>query len=484
MATAYLLFFPIVVLVALAVYVLLQNPRGAANRLFALYMFSLTISTCAILVMSTTPSMALASISAATIVITVFCLNGSLLSAIVLALYFRRHLLRWYGLPLLLALGLAFSAVVVTDICTEQCYFVALPGGMLGQGYIPTDVYMAGPQSAMLMAWFFGGIALAIGLLVAAWFRAPRGERAPIGWLLISLLVSGGLNPLLPAHPLTPTLNPLFFSAVFAVVAARYRIFLPAEVTLSAVFESANEGMLICDRRGLVQQANRAFEKLSGTDADTVLDQSPTTLLAPLWEQAGQDMDKLEAWLAQGKSGESYSQLLHLQQRVLVVSAGPIQDQRGHRVGSLLTLRDVTEQERVRQALEEQARLAETVQELSAPLVPVMEGVLILPLVGGIDSERARSITNEILQAVARERARVLLIDVTGIPVVDTMVANLLVQAVRAVRLLGCETILVGIRAEVARTMVQLGLEMEGLQTRRSLQDGLAYARKRLQGES
>jgi anti-anti-sigma factor len=162
--------------------------------------------------------------------------------------------------------------------------------------------------------------------------------------------------------------------------------------------------------------------------------------------------------------------------RLLAVAAVPITDNQLRTQGCLFSLRDVTEQERARQAAVVQSRLAETIRELSAPIVPVMEGILILPLVGAIDSERAPTILQHMLQSIRQQRARTILIDITGVPVVDTVVAKYLLQAVQAAQLLGCQGILVGIRAEVARTLVELGLDLSGLVTKGSLQDGLAFA--------
>ncbi len=132
--------------------------------------------------------------------------------------------------------------------------------------------------------------------------------------------------------------------------------------------------------------------------------------------------------------------------------------------------------EELRVASEQQRRLLEMIQELSTPLVPIVEGVLVLPLVGTIDSQRAQQIMDVLLQGIAQERARVVILDITGVPVVDTSVANYLLQATQAVRLLGAECILVGITPEVAQTVVGLGVELAGLITRSDLQGGVEYA--------
>ena len=127
-----------------------------------------------------------------------------------------------------------------------------------------------------------------------------------------------------------------------------------------------------------------------------------------------------------------------------------------------------------------QSELLNLVQELSTPVVPILPGVLLVPLVGSIDSERGRQILERLLQEVERRGARIVLVDITGVPVVDTAVAQMLLQAVQATQLLGGEAVLVGIRPEVAQTLVGLGVDLSGMTTRSDLQGGVAYALRQI----
>lgn len=115
-------------------------------------------------------------------------------------------------------------------------------------------------------------------------------------------------------------------------------------------------------------------------------------------------------------------------------------------------------------------------QELSAPLIPIFENITIMPLVGTIDTERAKSIMENLLQGVVKHRAQVVLIDITGVPVVDTMVAHHIIQASEAVRLVGAKCIIVGIRPEIAQTIVNLGINLTQVMTKNSLQKGIEAA--------
>lgn len=115
-------------------------------------------------------------------------------------------------------------------------------------------------------------------------------------------------------------------------------------------------------------------------------------------------------------------------------------------------------------------------QELSAPLIPVMDNITIMPLIGTIDTERAKLIMENLLEGVIKHNADVVLIDITGVPVVDTMVAHHIIQAAEAVRLVGSTCILVGIRPEIAQTIVNLGIDLGKFPTKSSLKKGFQKA--------
>ncbi|EMG26862.1 RsbT co-antagonist protein RsbRA [Listeria fleischmannii] len=115
-------------------------------------------------------------------------------------------------------------------------------------------------------------------------------------------------------------------------------------------------------------------------------------------------------------------------------------------------------------------------QELSAPLLPIFDHISVMPLIGTIDTERARQIMENLLMGVVKHRSEVVLIDITGVPVVDTMVAHHIIQASEAVRLVGCQPMLVGIRPEIAQTIVNLGIELDKIITTNTLKKGMERA--------
>jgi anti-anti-sigma regulatory factor len=131
---------------------------------------------------------------------------------------------------------------------------------------------------------------------------------------------------------------------------------------------------------------------------------------------------------------------------------------------------------RLQAAVEEKERLLKTVGELSSPVIQVWENVLVMPLVGAIDSARATRITEDLLTGINKYQAEIVIIDITGVPVVDTSVANHLIQTIKAAALLGARCVVVGISSEVAQSLISLGVDLSGMVTRSNLQAGVRYA--------
>lgn len=115
-------------------------------------------------------------------------------------------------------------------------------------------------------------------------------------------------------------------------------------------------------------------------------------------------------------------------------------------------------------------------KELSTPIIPILDKISVLPLVGTIDTTRAKLIIENVLEGVLKHKSEVLLIDITGVPVIDTMVTHHIIQAVKAVKLLGTTCIIVGIRPEIAQTIVSLGIDLDEFMTAGTLQRGVEEA--------
>lgn len=136
-------------------------------------------------------------------------------------------------------------------------------------------------------------------------------------------------------------------------------------------------------------------------------------------------------------------------------------------------LAEIAERKRSEETIRAQSA---TIRELGTPLIPLVDGVVLMPLIGTIDSLRAEEVMQTLLAGVAQNRAKIAILDITGVPVVDTQVANALIQAAQAVKLLGAQVVLTGIHADVAQMLVQLGIDLRGIITYNLLQSGITYA--------
>jgi rsbT co-antagonist protein RsbR len=122
----------------------------------------------------------------------------------------------------------------------------------------------------------------------------------------------------------------------------------------------------------------------------------------------------------------------------------------------------------------------QALQELSTPIIPVLDRIVVMPLVGSIDSMRARDITRALLMGIRQHRAKIVILDITGVPIVDSGVADHLNKTIQAARLKGARTIVTGISDAVAETIVDLGIDWGGVETLGDLQTGLVTALNRM----
>jgi len=125
------------------------------------------------------------------------------------------------------------------------------------------------------------------------------------------------------------------------------------------------------------------------------------------------------------------------------------------------------------------ARQQEDMLELSTPVVKLWEGVVALPMIGTLDSARTQIVMESLLQRIVETGSEIAIIDITGVPTVDTLVAQHLLKTVTAIRLMGADCIISGIRPQIAQTIVHLGVDLEGVTTKATLADALALAFKR-----
>jgi rsbT co-antagonist protein RsbR len=247
--------------------------------------------------------------------------------------------------------------------------------------------------------------------------------------------------------------------------------------TFYALAENAPDGVLVASLEGEISYANTAMRALLGFDGNQMLgvqvlahlDAPPETL-----EEIGVEIAANGSWRGplnyrrrDGNSVRCQASSFLIQIGDSAVIASIVRD---------LTSQQRAEQERI--ALQDQVIAAQqaALRELSTPLIPLADHVVAMPLIGSIDSARAQQIIEELLTGVVANRATTAIIDITGVPIVDTQVAGALLRAAQAVELLGSRVVITGIRPEVAQTLVGIGVNLGSIATRATLQDGIAYA--------
>jgi rsbT co-antagonist protein RsbR len=247
--------------------------------------------------------------------------------------------------------------------------------------------------------------------------------------------------------------------------------------TFYALAENAPDGVLVASLEGEISYANTAMRALLGFDDNQV---SGVQVLAHL-DAPQATLEEMGVEIAASGSWRGSLNYRRRDGSIVPCQASSFLIQSGDTAVIASIVRDLTEQQQAEQeriALQDQVIAAQqaALRELSTPLIPLADHVVAMPLIGSIDSARAQQIVEELLTGVAANRATTAIIDITGVPIVDTQVAGALLRAAQAVELLGSRVVITGIRPEVAQTLVGIGVNLGSIVTRATLQDGIAYA--------
>ncbi|WP_437336256.1 PAS domain-containing protein [Sorangium sp. So ce394] len=263
----------------------------------------------------------------------------------------------------------------------------------------------------------------------------------------------------------------------------RERRLLRSEALLAAFCERAPVLLYAKDGDGAFLLVSRSLEEIVGAAPGSMVGKTDKDFFPPEVAAIYNDVDALVR--SSGTPFEAEDPVPHPGgERTYFTIKFPVSGEgipEGSMAGVSLDITRVKEAEREREAARDELIVAQqdTIRELVTPLLPIAEGVLVMPLIGFFDSARAGGIIETLLQGVERHAARIAIIDITGVKAVDERVAEMLVQAARAAGLLGAEVVLTGIQPAIARTMIELDIDLRGLVTEGTLQGGIAYALKR-----
>ncbi|WP_437571730.1 PAS domain-containing protein [Sorangium sp. So ce542] len=263
----------------------------------------------------------------------------------------------------------------------------------------------------------------------------------------------------------------------------RERGLLRSEALLAAFCERAPVLLYAKDGDGAFLLVSRSLEEVVGAAPGSMVGKTDRDFFPPEVAAIYNDVDALVR--SSGTPFEAEDPVPHPGgERTYFTIKFPVWGEgipEGSMAGVSLDITRVKEAEREREAARDEliAAQQDTIRELVTPLLPIAEGVLVMPLIGFFDSARAGRIIETLLQGVERHAARIAIIDITGVKAVDERVAEMLVHAARAAGLLGAEVVLTGIQPAIARTMIELDIDLRGLVTEGTLQGGIAYALKR-----
>src|SRR5437763_1869968 len=241
------------------------------------------------------------------------------------------------------------------------------------------------------------------------------------------------------------------------------------------MIESITEYEVIrLDEHGVIRTWHAGAQRLTGYTADEVLGQPVMIFYTQDDLDAGRFDIELRTAAQEGRYETEGWRVRKDGSRFWAnVIISPIVDESQELVGFVKVTRDLTERREQERLVQRQR---DEILELSTPVIQVWDKVLVLPVIGTLDSMRAARLTEGLLERIALEQAEVVILDISGVPAIDTDVAQHLLKTVEAARLMGTESILSGVRPETAQAIVHLGIELGTLRSRNSLRDALQLA--------
>jgi rsbT co-antagonist protein RsbR len=233
--------------------------------------------------------------------------------------------------------------------------------------------------------------------------------------------------------------------------------------------------IIFLDPEGRVLTWNSAAQRLKGWTADEIIGQHFSRFYPQEDLQRGKTELELRVAVEEGRFEDEGWRVRKDGTRFwanVVITA--LRDKDGKLRGFGKVTRDLTERRLAEERIKKQAQ--EIFEMAVVPVVQVWEGIVMVPLIGTLDSQRTNQLMERLLQRVAETGSSVALVDITGVPAIDTQTAQHLIETISAVRLMGAEVVLTGVRPAIAQALVHLGIDLANVTTRPSLAGGLSMA--------
>jgi rsbT co-antagonist protein RsbR len=232
--------------------------------------------------------------------------------------------------------------------------------------------------------------------------------------------------------------------------------------------------IVMLDTEGRVVTWNTGAERIKGYTPQEIVGKHFSCFYPPEAIERGLPVQELEAAAKDGRFEDEGWRVRKDGTRFwanAVITA--LRDPAGRLRGYAKVTRDLTERKQAEERIQQQSK---EIMDLSTPVMQVWRGVVTAPLIGSLDSQRTQQFMERLLKAIVETNSPVALVDIMGVPTIDTQTAQHLIETISAVRLLGAQVILTGVRPVIAQTLVHLGIDLSDIITRSSLAAGLQVA--------
>lgn len=232
--------------------------------------------------------------------------------------------------------------------------------------------------------------------------------------------------------------------------------------------------IVMLDTTGHVVSWNEGAERIKGWRPEEIMGEHLSRFYPPEAVQKGFPEQELKTAAQDGRFEDEGWRIRKDGSRFWAnVILTALRDKDGSLRGFAKVTRDLTERKQAEERIQQQSR---EIMELSTPVMQLWQGVVAAPLIGSLDSQRTQQFMERLLSRIVETNSPVALVDITGVPTIDTQTAQHLIDTVSAVRLLGAQVVLTGVRPAIAQTLVHLGIDLSDIITRSSLAAGLLVA--------